>query len=264
MKENSTPFLSVITINRNNADGLKKTIDSVFTTFEGFEAGEVEYIIIDGASTDDSKEIIEQAAVTDAGKKYIAYWISEPDKGIYNAMNKGIMNSRGTLINIMNSGDCLIPYSLCGLKEIHKTFPEAVLYGGMENCINGKYTGKVYSPVHTCLEGVGLCHQSVFIPRALHDRFGMYDESFRICADYDFLSKLYKNNVDFQYIHKLICGYDMDGVSANMTEIREKETMIIRKKYGFYTEQKKTFPSVVKSVLKALCPYGILRMAGKI
>ena len=88
--------LSVITINFNNRDGLRKTIESVVNqTFKDFE-----YIIIDGGSTDGSVDVIKEYA------DRIDYWVSEPDKGIYNAMNKGIDVAKGEYCIFMNSGDC--------------------------------------------------------------------------------------------------------------------------------------------------------------
>ena len=87
--------LSIITINYNNCDGLQKTIDSVIAqTWRDFE-----WIVIDGGSTDGSKELLEQY------KEHFSYWCSEPDKGIYNAMNKGIAKANGDYLNFMNSGD---------------------------------------------------------------------------------------------------------------------------------------------------------------
>lgn len=88
--------LSIITVNLNNLEGLKKTYDSVVCqTFTDYE-----WLVIDGGSTDGSREFIEQH------QDKFAYWCSEPDKGIYNAMNKGIVRAKGEYLNFMNSGDC--------------------------------------------------------------------------------------------------------------------------------------------------------------
>ena len=90
--------LSIITVNLNNRDGLQKTIDSVVSqTFKDYE-----WIVIDGGSTDGSKELIEQYA------DHFTDWVSEPDKGIYNAMNKGIGMASGEYIQFLNSGDSLV------------------------------------------------------------------------------------------------------------------------------------------------------------
>lgn len=89
--------LSIITVKLNNRDGLKRTIDSVVSqTFTDYE-----WIVIDGGSTDGSRELIEQY------QDHFAYWCSEPDKGIYNAMNKGIAHAKGEWLQFLNSGDVL-------------------------------------------------------------------------------------------------------------------------------------------------------------
>ena len=91
------PTLSIITVNLNNCDGLQKTIDSVVgQTFTDYE-----WIVIDGGSMDGSRELIEQYA------DCLAYWCSEPDNGIYNAMNKGISRATGEWLLFLNSGDSL-------------------------------------------------------------------------------------------------------------------------------------------------------------
>ena len=90
--------LSIITVNLNNLEGLKKTYESVVCqTFTDYE-----WLVIDGGSTDGSREFIEQH------QNKFAYWCSEPDKGIYNAMNKGIVRAKGEYLNFMNSGDCFV------------------------------------------------------------------------------------------------------------------------------------------------------------
>ena len=95
-------FLSIITINRNNAVGLKKTLESVASqTCRDFE-----HIIIDGASTDGSVDVINDYVASTAGKN-VSYWISEPDSGVYNAMNKGIKKAIGDYCLFLNSGDWL-------------------------------------------------------------------------------------------------------------------------------------------------------------
>jgi len=112
------PKLSIITVNLNNAEGLRKTIESVVTqTFTDFE-----YIIIDGGSTDGSVEIIKLYA------DKITYWVSEPDKGIYNGMNKGIMVAKGEYCQFLNSGDWLVNENV--LKEVFADVD--IVYGDLK------------------------------------------------------------------------------------------------------------------------------------
>ena len=100
------PKLSIITINRNNAVGLRKTIESVVLQ-ECLKDTDIEYIIIDGASTDNSIEVIKEFVGHPLYGKKITSWVSEPDTGIYDAMNKGIKKANGEYLHILNSGDYL-------------------------------------------------------------------------------------------------------------------------------------------------------------
>ena len=112
------PKLSIITINLNNAAGLRKTIESVVNqTFTDYE-----YLIIDGGSTDGSVEVIKEFA------DKITYWVSEPDKGIYNAMNKGILKARGEYLQFLNSGDWLVDNEVL-FRVFSLNHFEDILYG---------------------------------------------------------------------------------------------------------------------------------------
>ena len=110
--------LSIITVNFNNVEGLRKTAESIVSqTFQDFE-----WIVIDGGSTDGSKELIEQYS------DRIAYWCSEKDSGIYNAMNKGVRYAKGEYINFMNSGDCFADSSV--LSDVsERLLDNVILYG---------------------------------------------------------------------------------------------------------------------------------------
>ena len=118
--------LSIITVNYNNRDGLQKTIDSVICqTFKDYE-----WIIIDGGSTDGSRELIEQY------QDHFAYWCSEPDKGVYNAMNKGIAKAKGEYVNFMNSGDCFADANV--LERLFADGYDEDIIAGLVQLSNGK------------------------------------------------------------------------------------------------------------------------------
>ena len=148
------PKLSIITINLNNKDGLRKTIESVISqTFEDFE-----YILIDGASTDGSVEVISQFETR------LKYWISEPDNGIYHAMNKGIKKAKGDYCLFLNSGDYLDNSTIleCIFESNHK---EELLYGNfMINGFNQTFTMPDYLSFNTFLD-VSIGHHASFIKR---------------------------------------------------------------------------------------------------
>lgn len=215
------PVLSIITINRNDSEGLKNTIESVINQ----EFTDYEYIVIDGASSDNSVEIIKE------NEKHIDCWISENDKGIYNAMNKGIKLAKGEYVYFLNSGDAF--YNNNVLAEIFNVKLNAdFLYGGI--CIKFKMMNfKMLPPKKMSLYYFiynGLYHQSTFTKRDLFDELGVYDESLKIAADYKFIFIAY--NVYFKQIKiipKVIANYDPYGISSNKDynaiHINEKETI---------------------------------------
>ena len=198
--------LSIITINRNNAIGLEKTLKSVISqTNEDFEL-----IVIDGASTDESVEIIRYNA-EQSGERI--KWISEPDKGIYDAMNKGIRMATGEYVEFLNSGDCLASADV--VSKMYAALEEngnpSILYGNMlkdmpdgtvlkDKCFAGKdisflgfYTGT-------------LNHSPAFIRRDLFDKYGLYDESLKIV-----------------YVDLDVTLFDMNGISETNKELDKAE-----------------------------------------
>lgn len=204
---------SIITINCNNKEGLRKTIESVVNqSFKDFE-----YIIIDGGSTDGSVDVIKEYI------SHIDYWVSEPDKGIYNAMNKGVVQAHGEYLNFMNSGDCFHdPYVL---EKVDSYFYQ-------QDILIGKalYT-KIGQIKEFSGENVSMMdllrnhpvHQAAFIKRYLFDN-QLYDESFVIVSDWlFFIQKLVLQNKSCQKLDCIIVDYDMEGISSNNPTLYEKE-----------------------------------------
>ena len=174
--------LSIMTVNLNNREGLQKTIDSVVSqTFKDFE-----WIVIDGGSTDGSKELIEQYA------GHFAYWVSEPDKGIYNAMNKGIKVAQGEYCQFLNSGDWL--WGADVLQSFYDASQnEDIIYG---DCIEADGTRSVFPGKidSLFLYRWTINHQSAWIKSIWFKDEG-YDESYRIASDWKFflVSLMFKN-----------------------------------------------------------------------
>lgn len=202
--------LSIITINYNNRDGLQKTIDSVVSqSFKDFE-----WIVIDGGSTDGGLELLEQHA------ERFSYWVSEPDKGVYNAMNKGIAQAKGEYVNFMNSGDSFASPTI--LEEIFSTSHTAdVLYGYM---MRGGLDGEVNNlsmmkPNLTWMDFFqdGLPHQATFIKRSLFDKFGLYDESLKAVSDWKFFVNAFVyHKATSEFVPKKVAVYAEGGISDVM------------------------------------------------
>lgn len=211
--------LSIVTINLNNREGLRRTIESVVgQTYRDFE-----WVVIDGGSTDGSKELIESYA------EHFAYHVSEPDKGIYNAMNKGVRASSGDYLLFLNSEDCL--YDKEVLQSFVDTFPTAdVVYG---NTIivdaKGNEISKCVNPDKLRLSyffGRTICHQSTFIHKRCFKRF-MYNEDNKIVSDVELFITLLYNGYSFVKYDACVARVDNTGVSAGKTS-NEIERMYSR------------------------------------
>ena len=180
MSDNKS-LISIITVNFNNAAGLKKTMQSVLD----LEFKDYEYIIIDGGSTDGSLDVIKEFLSKTELKQKISYWCSEKDNGIYNAMNKGISHSSGVLLNFMNSGDTFVSDSLDNLQKIYKKNNDCVLYGAINKTKNNLFLGTTGVGPKDIENGI-IWHQATFIPKKFFLDYGIYDESYRIRGDYEF------------------------------------------------------------------------------
>ena len=239
MAKPDSPFLSVITICYNNAEGLKKTLDSI----RKIKTDEVEYIVIDGASSDSTPEILA------ANKDIIDIIVSEKDDGIYNAVNKGIKLSHGSLIGLVHSGDIYLEKAFDGLKELHQSYPDSILYGALKAIKNGEFDS-IWGFTAKCLTEKMIPHLACFVPKCIYDKYGTYDESFKIAADYECFLRFYKAGVSFVFTDTIVCGFNLEGISQNQTERTEKEVEAIKRKHGVYKEP--STKAKLKKLLKKL------------
>jgi glycosyltransferase involved in cell wall biosynthesis len=216
----ATPLLSIITVNRNNEIGLNKTFRSIIEQTQK----NYELIVIDGNSTDKSIDIIKQYY------ENITYWISEPDEGVYCAMNKGITKAKGEYCFFLNSGDYFANDSV--LKNVFRNEPTAdVIYGNLivisENKVSGIIKGKEHN-TFLDIYSSQIKHQSSFIKRDLFAKFGLYDESLKISADWAFFIKsIGLNSASLKYVDIDIACFDNNGLSNNNPELCETERQII-------------------------------------
>lgn len=216
--------LSIITINRNNAVGLDKTIQSVLSS----TMTDYEYIVVDGDSEDDSVDVIRKYESKYSGR---FKWISEPDKGIYNAMNKGIEMASGKYLQFLNSGDCLVSDTVIqrmvdALKE--NDYP-SILYGNMlKNLSNGKLLrDRCFAGQDISFLGFftgTLNHSSAFIRRDLFDEYGGYDENLRIVSDWKwYLQAIILGRERPVYTDIDVTLFDMQGISETNKELDKAE-----------------------------------------
>lgn len=199
--------LSIITINFNNLEGLKKTFKSVFEqTYQDFE-----YIVIDGGSTDGSKEFIEQQ------QDKLTYWVSEPDKGIYHAMNKGILKAKGEYLNFMNSGDRLYNKDVIFKIFSHNIIDTDIIYG---NYLFYNDTKRYKAPSELKFSDFWfkspICHQTVFIKHTLFQKYGLYETKYKVVADWAFfLLTIIKNNIKYIYSDIDVAEIEYEGLSSS-------------------------------------------------
>ncbi len=215
--------ITIVTINYNNLCGLKETVQSVLTQND---YNLIEYIIIDGGSTDGSKDYLETLPNT-------IKWISEKDNGISDAFNKGIQLSTGDTVLFLNSGDCFIhdmvisrvvkdwvdsPVDILSYKvRVSKT----VFIPNTDN------QDEIYN---SCTEP----HQGTFVSKKMYQILGGYSEEYKIRMDYHFFARCKSFGASFKYINEQIVKYEEGGVSMKKeNRIRFwKEGMAVKLKYG--------------------------------
>lgn len=214
--------LSIITINFNNATGLYKTIESVIKQ----TSNDIEYILIDGGSTDGSVEVIK------AFEDKISYWISEPDNGIYQAMNKGIKAAKGDYCQFLNSGDCLVQEDVTE-RMLYRMPETSVLIGNMlkilpnGKCIIDNGISNKQPTFFTFYRGT-LNHSPAYIRRSLFEKYGYYDESLKIVSDWKwYLIVIGLHNEEVVYKDINVSLFDMNGISNSSKELLKTERRLV-------------------------------------
>ena len=207
---------SIITVNYNNKEGLRKTIESVIhQTFRDFE-----FIVIDGGSIDGSVDVLKEY------DSQIDFWVSEPDGGIYQGMNKGIKKATGEYLNFMNSGDCF--YSSDVLEKVTGYQYDTDFIVGKDyhyNYITHQGHASIQPPRTTMIHFfvATLEHQSSFIKKELFSN-SLYDESHRLVSDWIFFTeKIVNEGKHVQFIPDIICRREEGGLSEQQREKNRKE-----------------------------------------
>lgn len=251
-------YLSIITVNLNNLGGLKSTLSSVWQQ----RWQEYEIIVIDGGSTDGSVDYIKEY------EDKITYWVSEPDAGIYDAMNKGIEKARGEYLHFLNSGDSF--YSEEVLNQVFtNSSSEDILYGNTQYVKGGIPYSEFIAPNALSAEILldnTLNHQSVFFKRRLFTD-NKYDTKYKYLADWVFYTNVVVfGRATFKYIDLTIVNYDLGGVSSKIEAIESMEAERLKFYlehndfylplfYQFYREQHRiynefSYSRVLKWILK--------------
>jgi glycosyltransferase involved in cell wall biosynthesis len=229
--------ISIVTINFNNAVGLQKTIASVLNQ----TVKPHEFIIVDGASTDGSVEILKSRS-----DKNVT-WTSEPDKGIYNAHNKGLRRVTGEYVLFLNSGDELVNAEI--LEKVSPFLTEMdLIYGDLIIVESSREWIKKYNePVSFgYFLGDTFPHQGTFIKKAIFEKTGYFDETLKLSSDWKFfIEAVCRHNASLQYLDFVVARYDYSGVSSDPENRKkmesEKHSILEREFPRFFDEYKELF-----------------------
>lgn len=223
----SSPFFSIVVVSLNEVKNIKRTIESVLCqTFEDYEI-----IIKDGLSSDGT---LEQIPSSDKIRVY-----SEKDRGIYNGMNRALEYVTGRYVLFLNCGDVLASKTVLGqVREFlnGQADPEGVIYGDF--VCRGIHRRQTKTVTKYRLYRKPLCHQTQFIFVDLFKKYGLYDENYKVCADAEFIMRIFFKGVGFLHSGLVICDYMGDGVSESNESVgilKQEEGRIRRKYYSLRT-----------------------------
>jgi len=225
--------LSIITINFNDSEGLKKTMNSVLHQSNS----DFEYIVIDGGSIDDSVEVIQSY------KNDRLQWISETDSGIYNAMNKGIIRATGEYLLFLNSGDFLISNTI--LEAVIPKLDSNCSFNSCNLLLDEDEKRVKEHPEQISFSYIvssTVSHPSTFIKSEMFVKYGMYNENNKVISDWEFFFKtLGLNGESFHKINETLTVFDMHGISSNSdnSKLITAEKEAVYKKYlaAIYTSE---------------------------
>ena len=255
---------TIITITFNSREYLEETIRSVIAQ----DFPDLEYIIIDGGSTDGSLDIIREYADRDPR----IHWTSEPDEGIADAFNKGIARATGEIVGILNSDDTYLPGTLAAVAEAYRSHPDCVVFHGDMLRLQGNRVLFRLVPADVATHiwrEMPLNHPTVFVTRSAYEKVGAFDAKVLIAMDYDLMLRLYKSGCRFHYIAQPLAAMRYGGASDAkcLDGLREVRSIAIREGYPrgkawFWFGFKVTI-STIKNMLRSLGLYSLMRLHPK-
>ena len=230
---------SIVTNCYNSENEIEETMRSVISQ----QYRPLEYIIVDGNSNDATNDIIQQIIHENKDNEISFIYTSEPDRGIADAFNKGILKSTGDVIGLINSGDGLLPGALDKLSDTFANNPTADVVYGNTLCVdkdnNIRYLRRIpknIEPKRFKYDGLGFTHQSAFVKKDNYDKIGLYDITYRYVMDSELFCKFADNNVTFYYLNETIVSMLAGGISSKPSIELLKEDIRIAEKYGGYNK----------------------------
>ena len=225
---NSAPKFSIITVCYNSEKYIEKTLLSLLNqTYKNFE-----YIVIDGQSTDFTIEILNQYTIIFDESDIVFNYVSEPDFGIYDAMNKGISMAKGEWICLINSDDFYLHNSLEILhSEIEKNPLADIIFGNL-NLVNSDSNFIIELKPSLNLSSIqytfSIFHPSMIIKRCVYSNVGLYDLRFKLSSDWDFTKKMYLQGYKFHYLDFAFANFRGGGAGSGFKKIHLLERLLIR------------------------------------
>lgn len=212
--------ISIVTVNYNGNKTLKRTIESILNqTYNN-----IEYIIIDGKSTDNSVDIIKSYEEYFKKKGYEYRWISEKDTGIYNAMNKGIRLATGKVIGILNSDDWYEKDTVNLVANEFKKDKELEMTYGILRYVKNNRFQKIIGDYNSFGKGQ---YPTVFLKKEVYEKYEYFNEKYKIAADGELLLRLKNNKIKYKFIPKILTNFSMEGVSNKIFFKTTLEELII-------------------------------------
>jgi glycosyltransferase involved in cell wall biosynthesis len=223
--EPEAPMVTVITVVLNGAKHLEQTISNVLE--QGYP--NIEYLILDGGSTDDTLEIIRSFEAR------IDYWLSAPDAGIYDAMNKGLDLAKGELIVLVNSDDYFEPDALQKVIDVYReSNRNGIIYGHTRILQEDLGLDYIMTAHEEHWKGMGFTHSAMFVPRAVYQQLGGYDCRYTLAADYDFLLRALQAGIPTKPVDAVLNNYRNTGLSAsNLAHTLGEMRVINRNHYSW-------------------------------
>jgi glycosyltransferase involved in cell wall biosynthesis len=217
-----TPLISVITVVLNEKQKLQRSIDSIVQG--GFSP--LQFIIIDGGSSDGTLDVVK------ANGDVIDFWVSEPDRGISHAFNKGIAAARGELVGIVSAGDWHEPDALYTVVSALIAHPDIdVFCGAIRLWERGEAQLVCRSNPQVLERETSVYHPTVFIRKSAYQKFGLYDESYRLAMDYELLLRFKRQGAKFLALDETLANMTLDGVSSRHWYAGLKEVRRARRNY---------------------------------
>jgi len=202
---------SIVTISYNAEDVIRKTLESVLNqSFKYFE-----YILVDGASKDKTSQVIEQYISKFNKRGIVIKFISEPDKGIADAFNKGVVQAEGEIVSIINAGDSLLEEALSKVDQLMKIETD-VLYGNIiwtNISTKSKYIRKSKENLENLMYSMDVMHPATFVRRSVYDKVGLFDISFKCAMDQEILVRMQKQGARFLCVDDVFVEMEAGGVS---------------------------------------------------